>query len=336
MAANPSRPTEPAATVATVVDHVLEATVAGSWSRIGYEVRRRLPGWDDISSVRLDGRVVVLTGFTSGIGEAAAHRLGQMGAHLHLVGRDPTKCAVVTAELRAEGAEVTTSIADLSVLHEVARVADEIVEAHDRLDVLIHNAGALLADRRLSPEGVEVTVATQVLAPYLLTKRLVPLLEATPGSRVLTMSSGGMYAERLDVDALEMGPDEYSGTRAYARAKRAQVALTELWARAHPRIAFHALHPGWVDTPGVESGLPRFHQIVGPLLRDPDAGADTLVWLAAADEPSRSTGRFWLDRRHRWVDKVPWTRAPEGEDARLRDWCEDRIASTGVPLGPPS
>lgn len=116
---------------------------------------------------------------------------------------------------------------------------------------------------------------------------------------------------------------------AYARAKRAQVTLAELWAerlRADD-VVVHSLHPGWADTPGVARSLPTFHRIVGRFLRTPDQGVDTLVWLAADDgEPLRSTGRFWHDRRPRRTHRIPATRRTDtpGERAWLWAWCVDR------------
>ena len=124
-----------------------------------------------------------------------------------------------------------------------------------------------------------------------------------------------------------MSPETYKGAEQYARAKRAQVTLNEMWAdRIDPgEIVFHALHPGWADTPGVEASLPTFRRIVGPLLRSPAEGADTLVWLAADDgEPLESTGGFWLDRRRRAIHKLPTTRRTDTGDRRqaLWDWVE--------------
>ncbi len=317
----------PALPFAGLVDAALELAIAPSWSRAGYQARRFLYRWDDDPPARLDGQVVVLTGFTSGIGRASAHRLGGLGADLHLVGRDLDKVRDVAAELRGDGARVTTSVADLSDLDAVREVADDVTSTHGRVDVLVHNAGALTREWTASPQGIEVTVAAQVYGPFLLTHLLVPLLEAGGGGRVLTVSSGGMYAERLSVDDLEMAPEHYDGVRAYARAKRAQVELTEEWARRAPAaVAFHALHPGWADTPGVVEGLPGFHALARPVLRTPDQGADTLVWLAGAPADQLGpSGGFWLDRHRRPTTKVPWTHTPDGERERLWAWCERRV-----------
>jgi NAD(P)-dependent dehydrogenase (short-subunit alcohol dehydrogenase family) len=128
-----------------------------------------------------------------------------------------------------------------------------------------------------------------------------------------------MYTARLDVDALLATTGDFDGTRAYAQTKRAEVVLAEQWAeRLRERgVVVHSMHPGWVDTPGVQEALPTFRRVMGPLLRDADAGADTIVWLGAADEPLRSSGRFWHDREERPTHRVPWTRESDAERRRL-------------------
>jgi NAD(P)-dependent dehydrogenase (short-subunit alcohol dehydrogenase family) len=189
---------------------------------------------------------------------------------------------------------------------------------------VIHNAGGLFADYGVSVDGHERTFATMVLGPFLLTRELLPALERTPGARVIWVASGGMYTQRLDVDHLEMEPGAYRGATAYARAKRAQVVFSEEWAKRlrEAGIAVHAMHPGWADTPGLEVGLPGFRNLIAPLLRAPAEGADTIVWLAAADEPGRVTGRFWLDRAPRSTQKL--VRANDSPEQRARLWelCE--------------
>lgn len=313
--------------LADAVDTVLELTIAPSWTRIGFDIRRHLLGWDRNPLPRLDGRVVVLTGFTSGIGLAAATELGAHGATLHLVGRDPGRVETVMREMLEAGIDASSSIADLSDLDDVRRLAREIRGAHAAVDVLIHNAGALTAEFTTSAQGHEITVAAQVLGPFLLTHLLLDRLQASSvGARVLTVTSGGMYTERLSVTDLEMTAANYDGVRAYARAKRAQVELAAEWTRrVGPGVAFHTMHPGWADTPGVVSALPTFHRITRPLLRDPAAGADTLVWLTSAPRTELgASGGLWLDRRRRSTSRVPWTDTPAGERYRLWAWCEQR------------
>ncbi len=173
-------------------------------------------------------------------------------------------------------------------------------------------------------------------APFLLTGLLLPVLEAGAPSRVIQVSSGGMYTQRFDLATLEMGPEEYDGTVAYARAKRAQLVLLHEWVRrtAGTGVAFHAMHPGWADTPGIRDGLPRFAKVMGPLLRTAEQGADTIVWLATATEAVESTGGFWLDRKVRWEHKAPWTRLSEADfadaGAELWAWCAERTGWDGA------
>jgi len=313
---------------ARVADAVIEAPVVTSFTRIGYDVRSRLGNWTALDSYQLQGRVMLVTGATSGLGLVAAQQLAKCGATVILLGRDAAKTAAVRDRIaEATGNEqVTTVVADMGDLDAVRRVAGEITERFDQLDVLVHNAGALSAVRTESPQGIELTVASQVVGPFLLTSLLLPLLErsgAQSPARVITMSSGGMYATGLTVEHLQMG-DDYKGSEQYARAKRAQVTLNEMWAARHPdpTVVFHAMHPGWADTPGVRDALPTFRRVVGPLLRTPAQGADTLVWLAAdPGAPTTTTGRFWLDRRERSVHKLPTTRRTDTAEQRQELWA---------------
>ena len=314
-----------------VVDAMVEFPVVTSFTRLGYDVRSRVDHWTPTSRYDLRGRVMLITGSTSGIGLAAATALASDGATVVLLGRNPEKTARVADELRAQSGNDTVGsvVADMSDLGAVRAVAAEVLERYDRLDVLVHNAAVLSATRRLAPDGTEQTIACQVVAPFLLTSLLLDRLRASPIARVLTMASGGMYTVPLDVAHLEMGESDYKGAEQYARAKRAQVTLNELWAGRTDanEVVFHALHPGWVDTPGLEEALPKFRRIVGPLLRSPEQGADTLVWLAADDgTPLTTNSRFWLDRRPRSLHKIGRTRrsdTPE-ERERLWAWCVER------------
>jgi NAD(P)-dependent dehydrogenase (short-subunit alcohol dehydrogenase family) len=139
-----------------------------------------------------------------------------------------------------------------------------------------------------------------------------------------------MYTQRLDLGDLETAPDDYDGKVAYARAKRARVVLNHEWARRVPstEIVSHAMHPGSAHTPGIVSGLPRFQPVMRPLLRTPEQGADTVVWLASTGEALGSTTSFWLDRRRRSEHRVPWTRG--GDDGEA-PWtlCQERTGGPG-------
>jgi NAD(P)-dependent dehydrogenase (short-subunit alcohol dehydrogenase family) len=167
-----------------------------------------------------------------------------------------------------------------------------------------------------------------VVGPFLMTALLLDVLRSDgdrPPGRVITMSSGGMFASRLTVTGLQMTATDHSGTEQYARAKRAQVTLNEMWAdridRTGRAIVFHAVHPGWAATPGVSAALPTFDRVLRPVLRTPAEGADTAVWLMADDtEPTTSTGGFWHDRRRRGIHRLPSTRRSDTPERRARLW----------------
>jgi dehydrogenase/reductase SDR family protein 12 len=307
--------------VKRMVDGAMEFAVVPSFTEVGYRARRRLFDWQELADLRMDGRVVVLTGATSGLGLATARLLAGMGARMRLVVRDRGKGERLAEELGGEAAVV---VADLSDLVSVRGAVDELIRTEERIDVLINNAGALLPGRQRTADGHEMTFATMVLGPFVLTNGLVPLLERSDRGRVINVASGGMYLERLHLDDLMMEREPYRGSVAYARAKRAQVLLTQDWAaQLRDRgIVVHAMHPGWADTPGVEASLPTFRRILGPFLRTPEQGADTIVWLAASDAAAGSTGRFWLDRSPRPIDRLPWTRASAEEREALWAACE--------------
>lgn len=309
---------------ADVVDRIIEAPVFTSFTNVGYRLRRRLDGWTDLDSYDLTGRVIAITGPTSGLGLAATTQLARNGATLVLVARNEQKTNELAVRLtESTGNDAISSvIADMGDFDAVRTAAVEIAGRHGRLDALVHNAGSLFNDRRTTRDGMELTVAVQVVSPFLLTSLLLDTLRSTPGSRVLTMSSGGMYTAGLTVSRLEMDEASYRGAEQYARAKRAQVTLNEMWAeREGAAVRFHALHPGWADTPGVEESLPTFRKVVGPLLRTPLQGADTKVWLAADDGlPLETNGLFWLDRRPRPIHRLAATRRTDTPERRAHLW----------------
>jgi len=180
--------------------------------------------------------------------------LARQGATVHFLARDRSRAERARRGMSAASSSTNVSygLADLEDLDAVRAFARRFGAAHDRLDVLIHNAGAIHPQFRTDAAGTELTIAGQVVAPFLLTRLLMPALLAAAPSRVITVSSGGMYTQRLDLATLQLPASRYRGVTAYARAKRAQVALSRERAQrfAGTGVAFHAMHPGWVDTPG--------------------------------------------------------------------------------------
>jgi NAD(P)-dependent dehydrogenase (short-subunit alcohol dehydrogenase family) len=273
----------------------------------------------------MDGKAVLITGASSGIGQAAADGFARLGASVWLAVRNRARGERARARIlehRSE-ASVHVELCDLSRLESVRQFAERFAAQAPRLDVIVNNAGVLTQGRELSADGIELTLATNVIGPFLLTQLLIGALERSAPSRIVNMSSGGMYTQKLPADDLQSERGEFDGPTVYARTKRAEVVLTETWAQrlAATGVTVHAMHPGWADTAGVQSSLPRFHRVTRPLLRSADEGADTIVWLGAAAEPANSSGGFWHDRRRRPTHLLPGTRETEAELRRLWDEC---------------
>lgn len=313
----------------SVLDRALDRAVVPGYSRIGYLVRRRAWPADDPAPGSMAGRRVLVTGASSGLGTATARELARLGATVHLVVRDEARGQETLAAITEEvpGAELRVERCDVSDLADVRRCAADLLARLDRVDVLVHNAGVLPAERIETAEGHELTVATHVLGPVLLTELLMPLLSGHE-ARVVLVSSGGMYTQRLPTDDPEYRHGDYRGATAYARSKRMQVTLAptlqERW--AEDGVLVHAMHPGWADTPGVATSLPGFRTVMRPLLRDAEAGADTVVWLAATSQRLPG-GLFWHDRAPRPTHYLRGTREAPEDRARLWDWVR---ASTGL------
>jgi len=306
--------------LATALDLLLEISVIGSFSRIGPAVRKRCFGWASPVPGALTGRTVAVTGPTSGLGLEATWAMAALGARVILVGRSAARLERLRDALAAtHGVDrFPVVVVDLASLASVADAVERLLATETRLDVLIDNAGAIHATRSESPDGIEATLALLVAGPFALEAGLVPLLRQTPASRVIAVTSGGMYAQGLPLDDLQFARGDYDGTRAYARAKRAQVALMREWSRrTRGSVSFAAMHPGWADTPGLAEALPGFRRVMRPLLRTAAEGVDTIVWLATHPDPASIDGRLYLDRRPRPFDRVRSTRLSARDRRRL-------------------
>jgi NAD(P)-dependent dehydrogenase (short-subunit alcohol dehydrogenase family) len=304
----------------SLLDTALDLSVVGGYTRVGYRIRSR--GWTPLP--RMDGKVVLITGATSGLGLAAADGFARLGAGVWLAVRNRQRGERARARILEHlgDADVHLELCDLSHLGSVRRFARTFIAESQRLDVLVNNAGVLTQERELSADGIELTLATNVIGPFLLTQLLMPVLERSAPSRIVNVSSGGMYTQKVRADDLQSEQEDFDGLNVYARTKRAEVVLTEMWAQrlAGTGVTAHAMHPGWADTAGVRSSLPRFYRVTRPLLRSPGQGADTIVWLGAAAEPPETPGAFWHDRRRRPTHLLPGTRETEAERERL--WAE--------------
>jgi dehydrogenase/reductase SDR family member 12 len=314
---------------ATAIDTVLDRSIVLGYSDLGLRVRRRLPGWP-ADPPRMDGQVVMVTGAASGIGLAACRAFARLGAGVLAVARDERRAADAARQIRESvaTADVRALECDVASLQALRALTERLSDERQQLDVLVNNAGAMPEQRQRSADGHELMFALHVLAPFALTSWLTELLAGRAPSRVINVSSGGMYAEGLPVRDFQSEETRYSPNTLYARTKREQVVITELWAQklAPRRICVHAMHPGWADTKGVADSLPVFRAVTRPIIRTPEEGADTIVWLGGAPEVVNTTGRFWHDRRARPTHYR--LGASDGDPAardRLWDLCQSLI-----------
>lgn len=303
------------------IDRLLDATVVPGFSALGY--RARAGGWE--STPDLGHVTALVTGASSGLGAATCELLAGAGARVEMLVRDPRKGEEVRQRIaqRADGELLRLWQCDLASLSEVRAFASRFAADGPPITALVNNAGAMPAERARSADGFELTFATNVLGPFLLTGLLLPALQAARPARIVNVSSGGMYTAKLDAADPQLERREYDPPRFYAHSKRCEVILTRLWQRrlTGTGISAHSTHPGWADTPGVQASLPRFSRVMGPLLRDARQGADTIAWLCWAPEPEADPGRFWHDRSARPEHRVPWTRESPADAERLWDAC---------------
>jgi NAD(P)-dependent dehydrogenase (short-subunit alcohol dehydrogenase family) len=253
-------------------------------------------------------RVAVVTGASSGIGKEAAKALAARGWRVIALGRDPGRTAAAEAEIRAacQGVRVDMIQADLSRMADAARAAREIAALTDRVHVLINNAGGMARTKVITPEGLEENFAGNHLGPFLLTNRLLPLIrraaaDAPRGAvRIInTSSDGGEMIPGLKWDDLQLLENFVPG-HAYCQAKLANVVFARALARrlADDGVVAHAVHPGTVDSNFITHAEESTQAYIRTLeSMSPEQGAQALVWLATGDEPGRTTGGYYHQRK---------------------------------------
>ena len=294
---------------------LLSPLVPASFGRPGFLARASSFRPEDLA-VDLAGVAIGITGGTSGIGLAAADALARLGATLTIFGRDAAKGARAAEALSRVAREpvrfVRCDVGDFASID--AAVRELGPKAFDRF---VHNASILPHARSVTAEGFESTYATNLVGPLRLEFLLDPHHDRL--RRTVWVSSGGMYLVPLDLRELRGDTRRFDGVRAYAQTKRAQILTARAMSRAHgPSFASYAMHPGWVDTPSVESSLPTFYRMTKSFLRTPAQGADTAVWLTATTAPLEA-GAFYFDRAKHDFEIVPGTRTTPELERELFD-----------------
>lgn len=251
----------------------------------------------------LDGRVCVITGGNRGIGRAAAEGLAALGATVCLISRSPTDGATAAEEIRRQTGNPNVKVyqADLASQTQIRTVATTLCTDHPAIDVLINNAGLARRRRYVTSDGIEMVLAVNHLAPFLLTHLLLDALKAAAPSRVINVASEAHQGTRLEFDDLQ-NENGYFGLRTYAQSKLANVYFTyELDRRLKGTgVVVNCMHPGFVATRLLDDYLP-FHFITRPIATlfaaAPEDGADTIVWLASSPDAGYNSGKYWFRRK---------------------------------------
>jgi NAD(P)-dependent dehydrogenase (short-subunit alcohol dehydrogenase family) len=247
----------------------------------------------------MNGKIVMVTGATDGIGKESARALAGKGATVIVVSRNPQKCEATVAEIKNQtgNANVEAMPADLSWQHDIHELARRFVDRYPRLDVLLNNAGAIFASRQVSKDGIEMTWALNHLNYFLLTHLLLDALKAVPAARVVNVSSGAHHMGRINFDDLQ-GEKRYSGWTAYGNSKLANVMFTYELARRldGTRVTTNVLHPGSVGTSfGRNNGgvWNAALKLIGRFNLSPADGAKTSIYLASSPDIAGVTGKYF-------------------------------------------
>ena len=259
----------------------------------------------------MNGQVCLVTGATSGIGKEIARGLAKMGATVVIAGRDREKCESATREMA--GGNTSYLLADLSSQASTRQMAGEFLDRHEKLHVLVNNAGVFMGRRVETVDGMESTFAVNYLAPFLLTSLLAGALERGSPARVVTTSSLAHKGAVINFDDLQFEKRPYSGIKAYSQSKLANILFTSELAQRLKGATANCFHPGGVRTNLVQTGIyGALWSMASPFFASPEKGADTAVYLASSPSVKEVSGKYFVKRR----ETRPSDAALDGEAAR--------------------
>jgi len=304
-------------------------------SNLGYNISKTFHSsdWEDLSLFDLRGKTFLVTGSNSGIGFNSAYYFADRGATVHLLCRNPERGQNALSDIKkgTGNNNVFLHTVDLSEPSEIREFVERFESEGNSLDVLVNNASSFGKKDHMeyNSEGIEKTLASNTLGPFLLTNLLIPLLKKSREARVISTSSVGALSQKLVVrdDYMQMN-GSYDPMMYYSRTKRQTIALTELWSETFKNtgITFVAMHPGIVDTKMVKESLPKFRVLMNPLLRTYDQGADTIKWLAVSKKAvgPQVSGNWYRDRlverKHAPLSGTEYT---HDDLTNLWNWCSE-------------
>ncbi len=269
----------------------------------------------------MEGKTVLVTGATSGIGLETARELARRGAHVLLGARDRERGQREVDALLREGRKAELFLADMSSMSSVRGAAARVLEKRSVLDVLVNNAGVVPRKRRVTAEGNELTWATNLLGPFLLTEVLLPALRRAARPRVVNVSSVAHKHGRIAWEDTGLSSG-YSGIKAYAQSKLALVLFTRELARREPTVASNAVHPGGIATNIWRDAPAPARWVLMHVLPSAEKGAQPLIHLAADPALDGVTGRYFDKMR-----EVPPSVAAQSEADAVRLWAMAEAAT---------
>ncbi|WP_281302122.1 MULTISPECIES: SDR family NAD(P)-dependent oxidoreductase [unclassified Iodidimonas] len=283
-----------------------------SFTKLGYQAHG---GSQSFSYPQLLGKSILITGATGGIGAAIADLCARNGARVYGIGRNAEKLDAIARRLGPQPGDFIPLKADFSKADEIKNLLHQMTQNGIKIDALINNVGILNHRYQQTADGHDLMYAVNLLNPYRLTEGLINNKLLGDGGVIVNMASGGLYTLPQNLYFLEQSEDHFNGAAGYASHKRAMITLSDQWSQIKG-IRAYSMHPGWVDTDGVQKSLPLFRRLLAAILRSPEQGADTALWLIA-QRPKIVAGALWFDHKARPAHVFKQTKKPYARAADI-------------------